>query len=399
MISEITLKKFELFRKFSNIETTIISEERVIYCSYDLKNIEQLTIYEKAKNLPLSNDQITLVTHNSLECYGMFPYADALSKYMIIIGPILTVRPISTENLKYLSFYNIQNDDTIRKFASMIPQLSLAQFTSYLELIFHEVTGILYTQDNILQNKVSILSFLQDDDFTNVVSLNELSNNPITRIYEDIQRYIDVIKNGDLMSLKKLLSEQVLFYQFSNALPKRNLYNLISLSALLGKAAVDAGLDFYDSSALGATLITLAEDFTRQSDFIATFKKLVTGYTNQVHHELTKNNYSKSIKRAISYIDRHIHYNISLEEVSEYVNLSRPYLSQLFSKEVGMTLQTYIQDRKMSEAENLIKFSKMSISEVASSLSYCSQSYFTEVFKKKKSMTPLEFRKKVLNQT
>lgn len=396
MISEQTIKKMELFYKFSNISVTLIRSGKIAHCTYDLQSVDKLAIYDKIINSNLSSDTIKLITYNSLECYGAFLHMSGNQEYIAIVGPVLTARPLSKDNYGYLSFNHLYDTETVKNFIHLIPLMPIGEFSNALSLLFFELNDVFCSADKIQLDRLDFREFIDGDEFSEQPPMDAPNMNSNDHIHKDIELYLNVIRTGDLKKLDELFKKQVLFYRFSEESTKIKLYTLISISTMFGLAAVDGGLDFSDASSLGNTFITLAESFEKTSDFIATFKKMTRGFVIQVHDSQSKYHYSKSIKKAMSYIDRHIHFPLSLETVSQSVGLSRPYLSQLFSKEVGNSLQTYIQEKKMEEAEKLVKFTKMSMSDISSSLSFCSQSYFTEVFKKVYGITPVQYRKKQL---
>ncbi|MDD3123589.1 MAG: AraC family transcriptional regulator [Candidatus Izemoplasmatales bacterium] len=398
MLTEDIVKKIDLLSKYSSVPTTIIYKQKVLFSSFNLISIEKLPVYSKIDENIKTSTTLHMVTYNSLECYGVFAFEDNNKLYTVVIGPVLTVRPISSSNLRYLSFYYLYTDELVRNAIQLIPLMNQNHFAHYLELFVFVLVNESLSFDSILTNKINITSFFEDDDFMNDNSLVTFVEDESLHLDDDSEKYCKAIKSGNLKAIDSLFKDKVLFHQFNSDNLKSNMYSLISCSAIFGKAAVEGGLDFFQASLLGSTIITLAEGFSKGTDFIASFKKLVHGYTIQVYEEQNKYHYSKAVRKAINYIEKHIHYPLSLAEISEYVKLSRPYLSQLFSKETGESLQSFVQARKLSEAENLLKFSKMSISEIASTLSFCSQSYFTEVFKKANDMTPVNFRKKYIHK-
>ncbi len=396
MINESAIRKMDLFYKFSNISSTLIRNQKIAYCTYDLESVEKLGIFDKIMELKLSTDSVQLITYNSLECYGIFKYLNGTQEHITVVGPVLTVRPLSKENYGYLSFCHLYDEETVKNFIHLIPLMPLGEFANALSMFFYQMNEVYYSADRIQSEKIDFHEFIDGDEFSQIVPMDSPNSNHKDHILKDIERYLDVIKTGNIKKLEDLFKDRVLFYSFTDGTPKLKLYTIISLSTMFGLASIEGGLDFFEASSLGNTFITLAESFENSNDFIATFKKMTKGFVTQVHESQSKYKYSKSIKKAMSYIDRHIHFPLSLETVSQSVGLSRPYLSQLFSKEVGKSLQTYIQLKKMEEAEKLVRFTKMSMSDIASSLSFCSQSYFTEVFKKYSSITPVQYRKKHL---
>ncbi len=80
--------------------------------------------------------------------------------------------------------------------------------------------------------------------------------------------------------------------------------------------------------------------------------------------------------------------------LANHVHLNPTYLSELFARETGTSISQFITDKRMEAAENMLKYSEYSFSEIAQILAYRSQSHFTKVFKKHSGMTPGEYRRK-----
>ena len=60
---------------------------------------------------------------------------------------------------------------------------------------------------------------------------------------------------------------------------------------------------------------------------------------------------------------------------------SPEYLSNLFAKETGMTFSNYLKKVRIEKAKELILTTDMKIYEVACSVGYPDQKYFSKVFK------------------
>lgn len=101
----------------------------------------------------------------------------------------------------------------------------------------------------------------------------------------------------------------------------------------------------------------------------------------------------KEIQAAINYIDEHFHEGVTLEEVAEHVHLSPFYLSKLFKKELDVNFVSYVTERKMEKAKELLQSTDMPILNIALELNYQEANYFSKVFKKITGMTPSDFRK------
>ena len=108
---------------------------------------------------------------------------------------------------------------------------------------------------------------------------------------------------------------------------------------------------------------------------------------------------SSQIDKAIEYIRKNIHQNISRSEIASSIYMNPEYLSRLFKKEKGISLSDYVIQEKLKIASSLLKGTNLSISIIASNIGYTNFSYFTQVFKKVYGVSPSEYRQKVFKST
>lgn len=71
--------------------------------------------------------------------------------------------------------------------------------------------------------------------------------------------------------------------------------------------------------------------------------------------------------------------------------MSQNKLSSLFKQIYGMTLFDYIQELRVKKAKELLQ-DEMTVKCVAQTVGYKRHSSFTEMFKQKTGITPLEFK-------
>jgi AraC family transcriptional activator of pobA len=83
--------------------------------------------------------------------------------------------------------------------------------------------------------------------------------------------------------------------------------------------------------------------------------------------------------------------------MAEELNLSSRYLSDLLKQETGKTAMELIHIFLISEAKNILKGSDNNIAETAYSLGFDNLPYFSRLFKKEVGISPLQFRKQILN--
>ncbi|WP_149304722.1 helix-turn-helix domain-containing protein [Pareuzebyella sediminis] len=83
----------------------------------------------------------------------------------------------------------------------------------------------------------------------------------------------------------------------------------------------------------------------------------------------------------------------TVQYCGEALNMSSKYLSDLLRKETGQSTQDHIHQYVIEKAKNRLLNSNESASEIAYALGFEYPQYFSKIFKKKTTMSPIEFRK------
>ena len=81
-----------------------------------------------------------------------------------------------------------------------------------------------------------------------------------------------------------------------------------------------------------------------------------------------------------------------MSEIYKLAPYSQPMLNSYFNRFMGETLVSYITKMKLKYACNLLRFSELSVVDVAAKTRYSSLSHFNHIFKKHVGMTPSEYR-------
>lgn len=104
--------------------------------------------------------------------------------------------------------------------------------------------------------------------------------------------------------------------------------------------------------------------------------------------------FKREIITIIEYLNRHISEKVTLEMISEHVNMNGSYLCRIFKKETNQSIFSYLTDLRIDKATNILKSKDSTIKELAAMVGIEDQFYFNRVFKKKLGISPTEFRKK-----
>ncbi len=99
------------------------------------------------------------------------------------------------------------------------------------------------------------------------------------------------------------------------------------------------------------------------------------------------------INEIVNYIQTN-YLTVTLEELSEQMHLSVPYLSKYIKEKSGGTFGEIVRNIRMKKACTLLKNGSMTVEKIADSIGYQNVEHFNRLFKKKYGMTPVQFRNK-----
>lgn len=126
-------------------------------------------------------------------------------------------------------------------------------------------------------------------------------------------------------------------------------------------------------------------------DIYILFSNIITDYL--ITGNINCSSKGKIINQAKSIIDKSYHKtDLTVEDIAQEVGVHANYLSQIFREEYGITVKSYILDRKLNHAKELIlRDNNMMLYEVAFAVGYEDPYYFSKCFKKKYGVTPTQF--------
>lgn len=105
---------------------------------------------------------------------------------------------------------------------------------------------------------------------------------------------------------------------------------------------------------------------------------------------------SSEAKKRVMEICRYIYENCgsigSVSELAHLTHLSESRFSHLFSKTVGVSPQSYLLRAKIDMSKDLLVNTDLSVGQIAASVGFKDQNYFSRSFKHFVSMSPTEYR-------
>ena len=99
-------------------------------------------------------------------------------------------------------------------------------------------------------------------------------------------------------------------------------------------------------------------------------------------------------QKAILYIKQNRNQDITSQDICKHLFCSRSVLSAQFNKETQKTIREYITELRIADAKQLLKDTNLSITEISYLVGFGNSNYFSQIFKKQVSLSPIQYRKR-----
>ena len=99
------------------------------------------------------------------------------------------------------------------------------------------------------------------------------------------------------------------------------------------------------------------------------------------------------VNRILSYVERNLEKDLTLEEIAKELHYSKFYVERVFKEHTGQPLYRYIKNRRLHEAAKKLIETRRPIVEIALEAGYHSQQAFTQAFHEVSGLSPQKYRK------
>ena len=135
---------------------------------------------------------------------------------------------------------------------------------------------------------------------------------------------------------------------------------------------------------------------------IRRFDELMVAWTRFLLEKLRKygekHRYSYEVKEALEYIRKHYAEKITVEELAEHLEISKGHFSRIFKQQTGVPFVKYLNQYRVDRAEELIRNTNLKVYEIAEKAGIQDYTYFTQVFRSIKGISPSELRRNKKSQ-
>ncbi len=91
-------------------------------------------------------------------------------------------------------------------------------------------------------------------------------------------------------------------------------------------------------------------------------------------------------------VDEHYLTESGVEFYADKLAVTSNYLNRLVKQNLGQSIKQYIQNRRIDEAKRLLRYTELSVADIAEQLNFETSSYFVRAFSKVTKTTPLKYR-------
>ena len=211
-----------------------------------------------------------------------------------------------------------------------------------------------------------------------------------TFYYEN--KIMNLVSQGDTEVLKQGIAElgtSVLPLLTSNSLRTEKNYTIMILEKL-SSLAIQVGKDILSVIRLRNYYARKVEDETDFMGVLAVRDSAIIHFTKELHGVANRSK-SSLIRCVLQYINLKIYENIRISDLAKQFYLSESALRRKFKEEMGMSMNEYINRRKIEESKMMMR-SGVPVGEITKRLSFYDLSHFYRTFKKYTGMTPQTFR-------
>lgn len=102
----------------------------------------------------------------------------------------------------------------------------------------------------------------------------------------------------------------------------------------------------------------------------------------------------QNLQQVKNYLDQHFAQKISLDELSNHFFINKYYLLRIFREKFGITINSYLTSVRITQAKHLLRFTDMSLNDIAQACGLQNANYLNRVFRKVEGIGPSNYRRK-----
>ncbi len=135
----------------------------------------------------------------------------------------------------------------------------------------------------------------------------------------------------------------------------------------------------------------------RQEDLLHLLELIATRLSHADEHRLLPEpgRTRMQLGRAVTFIEAHLGERLSLAVIARAAGVSTRSLARLFRKELGTSVVSFILQRRIARARDLLRRTDDTCAEIAFAAGFGSVQHFNRIFRRQQQMSPGDWRKRL----
>lgn len=305
-----------------------------------------------------------------------------------MMGPFCTQVMSRTERHRFYRFYGIEE-----KWEKGLHYHTLMEILQITGMFAKIITGQEYTDQQIVDANYHAVTSIEERQEQVYFNLKSEDEDIYRHTYQEERRILDAVREGSIeeaVRLSKEMDSNIGRLGESEIEHWRNL-SIVS-TTLCARAAIEGGVMPSIAYRLSGFYIYKSTECKDITQILIYRNHAIEELAKRVREQKERRHTSSYTEQCKDYVYGHYREKIYLDDIADTLGISSSYLSRLFKKETGISLQDFINDVRVEKAANLLRYSEVTLPGIAEYVNFPSQSYFGKIFKKKMQMTPKQYR-------
>ncbi|NQX67436.1 response regulator [Paenibacillus alba] len=170
---------------------------------------------------------------------------------------------------------------------------------------------------------------------------------------------------------------------------------LLALAAGYARERGCADIERYEETFVYSNALNACSRFEQVKELLLQAMRMLMDSRWAAGKEHRHRSNNPFIRKVMTYMRDNYASPISTSDMADHVRLSRSYLSDLYSKEVGESLSETLTRIRMEEAKQRLRTGEMKVYEVAEAVGFPDAKTFAKTFKRVVGCSPKEFEKPI----
>ncbi|MGI6576484.1 MAG: helix-turn-helix domain-containing protein [Eubacteriales bacterium] len=301
-------------------------------------------------------------------------------EFKLIVGPVFTVSRGQPPASIYASAEGQR----------LCPEVPTDRFISSITLLCELCTG----KPALVEDVVTVEAPFSDLYYESQVIDSSNGSGQLHSGEEYEQRIYELIERGDIDRLEATLGSpsNIAIDIMSPDPVRQQKYLFIAFMTIAVRAAIHGGMPSGLAFEVCRRYSLLMDGSQNIKDIISYTYNLAISLCRGVKRARGSAGYPH-LRKCIDFINSHLHEPLNVKQIAQAGGMSIRSLTKYFRSDTGLSPMAFVEMRRVEESKYMLRYSNATIAEIAVSLQFCSQSYFSKVFKKHCNMSPGKYRR------